>query len=316
MIRIVLFGALLSLGCAGFAHATGYEDFNSGIGDQGNGQDDAAIADFTKALAEPDLPQHLKHVAYIDRGISYVRKKSDGAAIADFSAAITLMPANVAGYFYRASAYDDEKQYDRAIADLTTVLGFAPQFVQAYSARADEYEAAGRYGEAIADDLAFLKLRPDDPSAIFALGFAQWANGDLKSAHENFDKSFKLDSTFAYAALWSDIAQSEAGSASPDVDTGDIEFKKWPGQALRLFLGRASPDSIPAAARSDDADVATAQKCEADFYVAEWQLMKKNAAAAAPLFRQVVDSCSSDLLEQRAATVEIKHMTPAPAAAP
>jgi tetratricopeptide (TPR) repeat protein len=119
------------------------------------GLTEAAIADFTKALAlRPDAD------AFFGRGALYERKGLYDRAIADLSAAIRLRPAMAAAYASRGVAYDQKGRYAEAASDYTRALALGPAAAQTYFNRGAAYEHARLYAQAAADYRAALAIDP------------------------------------------------------------------------------------------------------------------------------------------------------------
>ena len=88
------------------------------------GDDDKAIADFTKAieLNKATLKRNDVAISYFNRGTSYNHKEEYENAIADFNKAISLDPANIGFYRNRATAYFHTRNHKGEMADLNRAL--------------------------------------------------------------------------------------------------------------------------------------------------------------------------------------------------
>ena len=58
------------------------------------------------------------------------------------------------------------------------------------------------------------------------------------------------------------------------------------------------------------AAVTPEQKCEAQFYVGQWYILKGNRADAQTALKAAVDTCPKTLSEYRAATAELQRIKP------
>ncbi|HTW36809.1 MAG TPA: tetratricopeptide repeat protein [Rhizomicrobium sp.] len=276
MARLLL-GCLISLilSVSG-AWAAGYDDFASGLSAINRGDDDQAITFFTSALAAGDLNARLVPIAYLDRGRAHWRKGKCTLAIADFSAAIKARP----DYF---DAY-----VGRGIAD----------------------RCAGNDADAIIDFTQAVAKRPF-ADAYWQRGLARWDLGDLDGAAQDFSATVPLAPTWPYPALWFAMSKQRTGSFdgrdfASRID--GLDLHEWPGPALELFRGNATPDDVYRAAGEGDAKKTKGQLCEADFYVAEWWIVQKKPDAAKPLLMRARDNCPQDFTEYVAAAVELKRL--------
>ena len=92
-------------------------------------------------------------------------------------------------------------------------------------------------------------------------------------------------------------------------DLSELDVDDWPAPLLDLYRGKMSADKVYSEAASRDAQTAINQKCEADFYIGEWQLARKNETAAKPLLQQAASECPHNFLEYFTAQVELKRQS-------
>lgn len=99
------------------------------------------------------------------------------AAIEAFSGALTLRPRSMVAYFHRGEAYRAQHRDDEAIRDFRAAIRLAPDAPQPLVALGDLYEkvdpaqAAAWYGQAVAH------LNSDDPSLLYKLALARYRAG-------------------------------------------------------------------------------------------------------------------------------------------
>ena len=79
--------------------------------------------------------------------------------------------------------------------------------------------------------------------------------------------------------------------------------KKWPYAVIDLYLGKRSPAATLEAAKGSD------ERCEAEFYIGQWHILRGNTAAAAAAHKVAVDTCPKAFIEYRAAIAELKRLT-------
>jgi lipoprotein NlpI len=78
---------------------------------------------------------------------------------------------------------------------------------------------------------------------------------------------------------------------------------------LWLYLSSAHADPRDASSELAAASAATSeQKCEAQFYSGEWQLLHKAKPLAQNALQAAVDSCPKDFAEYRGAVEELKRL--------
>ena len=71
---------------------------------------------------------------------------------------------------------------------------------------------------------------------------------------------------------------------------------------MELFLGRKSLQAAEAAASKPE------ERCEAQFYIGEWQRLQHADAQAAKALQTAIDTCPKDFVEYRGAVEELKRV--------
>jgi tetratricopeptide (TPR) repeat protein len=152
-----------------------------------SGQNELAIADYSAAIKLlPDFAIAFQNRGVVQNALGHVDR-----AIADYSRAIKLQPDLGVAYNNRGVAYKATGQYARAIADLTKAIELDPQGSWAYNNRGDAYFKAGSWSKAIADYSLALALNPDLSYALFARGAAKTYRGDRVSGRADMAAAVK-----------------------------------------------------------------------------------------------------------------------------
>ncbi len=169
--------------------------YNRGNAYNRTGRHDAAIADYTKAIAlNPDFA-----AAYGNRGSAYGRAGRNDDAIADYTRAIVLRPDVATTYHDRGLGYARKGAYDEAIADYTRAIALKHDFANAYDSRGSAYDAKHLYDKAIADYTQAITLRPDYPAAYYNRGRAYIGKGLFDETIADDTKAITLKADFAGA---------------------------------------------------------------------------------------------------------------------
>ena len=261
---------------AGSALAAGYDDFSRGVNANNRGDADAAIPAFTAALAAGDLAPGYIPNAHFGRARAYLQKGNCAEAFSDLDEVIKLKADNVDAYLLRGSANTCLNKPDAALADFNLAIALRPTAVL-FAARANFH----------------------------------WNQGQFSQAAEDYAQAVKLDPRRAYFVLWFALSADRAGTldqAALAATVRTLGIDNWPAPLLDFYRGKTTTDKVYHDAASSDAQTATNQKCEADFYIGEWHLARKNAAAAKPLLQQAVNECPHDFVEYVAAQVELKRL--------
>ena len=223
-----------------------------------------------------------------------------------YDRAIVLDPKDASAYTLRGLAYQDKVEFDRAIADYDKAIALDPKDADPYVSRGLAYYLKGELDRTIADCNKALELEPKNSAAWLMLGAARYDAGDFKGASADLLRSIEIDED-AYAMLYRFLAQSRAGEAAETelkANAGRLKTEEWPFAVTELYLGNRSPAATLAAAATPE------QKCEAQFYLGQWHIVKGSRADAETALRAAVDTCPKSSTEFRAAIAELKRLKP------
>jgi tetratricopeptide (TPR) repeat protein len=272
---------------------------NRGIAYDNMGNHDRAVADYSSAIQiDPKFS-----LAYNNRGLQYREKGDYAAAIADFDAAIAIDPHYANAYRNRGNAYAKKGDYDRAIADLTVALGIMPEDSETIVSRGIAYGKTGDYDRAIADYDKIIAINPQDVAALSNRGYTRFYRGDFAEAAADLSRIAPVDG-YPYPGLFRFLAQSRAGQAASDLEplAQRMKTRDWPYAMLELYLGRSDPTAALAAAQKPE------ERCEAQFYVGEWQLVQGDRITARQRFEEAVGICPKSFIEYTGAQAELKRI--------
>jgi S1-C subfamily serine protease len=114
------------------------------------------------------------------------------AAIADYTKAIALKPDFSLAYLNRGVAKADKGDFDGAIADDTKDIELDPRSTLAYNNRAIAKRNKGDLDGSIADWSQIIAIDPQNSFAYFNRGFTRDKNGDHEGAAEDYSKSREI----------------------------------------------------------------------------------------------------------------------------
>ncbi|HTW34590.1 MAG TPA: tetratricopeptide repeat protein [Rhizomicrobium sp.] len=235
------FLACVFLLCVGNAAiADGYRDFNLGAAASDRLDHDLAIKYLSSAIAAPDLPEHLRAVAYEARAEEYYEQQKYDLAIADYSAAIAAKSDWIDPRVGRCGAYDAQDVLDKAIADCTAAIEMQPDNWRLRLYRVHLYYETKDFAAIVADYSRFIAMRPDDggllvgrANALQLLGQFDKALADADAAHE---LASKWSGPFAvrgrvYFARGDFPSSADAWDSAVDRASGDAGAHLAYGQA-------------------------------------------------------------------------------------
>jgi lipoprotein NlpI len=271
---------------------------------------DLAIQHCTRAIESRRYASESLGKLHHSRGVEWTRKRDFDRAIADFDNAIRLVPDFANAIYNRATAWANKGDPDRAIADYTATIRLSPREAAAHSGRGVEWNVKGDYAKAIADFDAAIGLDPKSINALLGRGRARFYGGDFQRASADFGQAHKLDDN-AYAALWQYLALKR-GSIDGDetlkpyapAATASI----WPAPVIALYIGLTNPEAVVAATDSADPAHRGEMRCEANFYVAQWHLIRGERQRALPLLKEARGGCPKNAMEYEGTLAELRSL--------
>ena len=262
--------AVIAMAAGSAAFAAGYDDYMRGFEARRAGHYDAALTAFTAALAAGDLAPTYQPDAHIGRADALMHQGKCAEAAADLDAALSLRPKTIEALTLRAHANSCLGKADAALADIDAAIAVAPA-TGLYGFRADFRWSHGAFADAAADFLQAVKLQP-------------------KRAYEPRQG--------IYALLWHAIAATRAKTYDAAVFAAaaqalDVDEDEWPGPLVGFIRGKTKLEDVYRQAARGDGVAPAHQKCQADFFIGEWQIGNGNPAGKA-LLQGMEQSCPKD----------------------
>jgi lipoprotein NlpI len=234
------------------------------------------------------------------------------AACTEFIDAVREGDANLANAYYnRGSAWRDKGEIDKAIADYGEAIRRAPNHPDAYNNRGIAFRIKGDLTRAIADYDHALRINPADTASYVDRGTARFELGRFADAATDFGAALQQGASDPYIVLWRHLARARAGQADASEllwNAGRIERAPWPGPLIALFLGETGRDEVRAAAEKGDARAREEQRCEAAFYLGQYDLLRNDKMRARDLLQAASAVCNRSTYERGAAAAELKRL--------
>ena len=158
-----------------------------------------AIQMFDEALRRGPLEPDQRGVVLYSRGVSYEALGSGDRALADFDAAITLLPKFPNSYIYRAIIWTDRREFNRARDDLMQALRLNPDSALIHNNLGTVYEHKAELDLAIENYGAAIRLDPTYAQAFYNRAHVFIAKQDYQSAIVDYDRAIALQKDFAEA---------------------------------------------------------------------------------------------------------------------
>jgi lipoprotein NlpI len=230
---------------------------------------------------------------------------------ADMVRAAGVEDANAAVVAARDGKYDDAiRLFTNAInSDDLNLKSRA----QAYAYRGIAKATTGDYDGATDDLNRSVALQSDYAADSFAYrGYFELVQGDAQKASADLAKSAEMK-IWPYNALWLSLARMKANVPDTDAhslskNAAQFDLAQWPGAVVKFLMGQARPDEVTAAANLGDPQKLVERVCDADFYVAEYDLAHNNEAAAKLGFQRAAEKCPFASFERMGATAELTRL--------
>ena len=245
--------------------------------------------------------------------------------------ALLLSPEDV-----RAAGADDANRavvaarsgnYEEAIELFTRAinsdeLGLANR-ARAFSYRGIAKATTGDYEGAQLDLNSAIALDSDFNADAYAYrGYLRLVLGQPKEAVTDLEKSAEL-LLWPYNVLWLHLARLKAGvpdtgrlSLSNNAITLDVKrnqdgtpgLSRWPGPMVKFMQGGMTREAVAAAAQEGDPQRLDERVCDVDFYFAELDLVRNDAAAARPQLERAAEKCPFASFERMGASAELMRL--------
>jgi len=238
--------------------------------------DDSKIAFIENGAITRATRNRLKANSYKELAKTYIFARQEAKAAETLDRAVNAFP-NVGTFYALRASYYEHRDALRASADLDKAIALDPVEVRALTQRGRLAFTNGNYAAAARD---------------WAQAW-QGNRGDLSIPE-------------AYLPIW--IYMLEARDDNARATSGfarrvkEIGAKVWPYPVASFYLGQVSAEALDAAAADNN------QKCEANFYVGEWHLLKGDIASARKRFEQASGGCPPSLIERDMAEIEAKRL--------
>lgn len=273
---------------------------------------DQAIPACTRAIESGKLSGEPLARLYYKRGNEWSSRGTYDRAISDYDEAIRVYPKLAEAHYGRGSAWSSKGESDKAIADYDAAARINPKDASPLIGRAVELTLKGDYVRAIADYDAAIALDANSAMSFLGRGRARFYNGDYARSVPDFEQALKRQPN-GYTAMWLYFSRKRVNAYDAEEklesEAASQRGTSWPGPLITLFLGRTDVESVQAAASDRNARKQAEQRCEANFYLAEWHLLRGERERALPLLKEAQSGCPNDYIEHEGTVAELRRLT-------
>jgi lipoprotein NlpI len=158
-----------------------------------------AVRLLSEAIGKAEFTPEQRGYLFYSRGVSLEGLGRTDAALADFDAAIALIPNFANSYIYRAVVWNNRQVYDRAIADLERARALNPADETVFMNLGNAYAGKGDVTRALASLDEAIRLRPSYAAAYFNRALTRYSKGDVTAALQDYDQTLWLEPGFVPA---------------------------------------------------------------------------------------------------------------------
>lgn len=311
--RTVLLVFLGLFAAAGAVHADGTSELYACYDALNGGDNAAAIAACDRAIAAGDLSDSDLAVAYTRRSIADRNLQRYDDALTDCGKAVAHRPDDWWAHFACGNAQGSKGDYPAALKSFGAAIARGPDHADAYNGRGNIYNQMGEFTQAMADFDAALRLSPHYVWAQINRGIALYALSRFPEAAEQFEAATTSEPQSAYVVLWLALARTRAGQDVHMMLVSAalmIDLDAWPGPIVKDYQLTLAPMApiLPATRPPVDLEPTRQQKCEADFYYAELDLVTGKTDGVVKKLQEAADTCPKTYIEHAAALAELRRM--------
>jgi lipoprotein NlpI len=213
----------------------------------------------------------------------------------------------------RGIAYSNLERPQEALEDLTGAIQAAPALADAYLTRGEVYTKLGRYEEALADFEQVRRLDPESAGLPRSRGHAQFMRGDFRAAQADFRRAVeqRRDEDQLHALIWLYLASARLGEDARAIVSAlpaGADLSQWPGPALMLLLGQATPEEMLAGAWSFERKTEVLNLCEGYFFLGHYRLLAGDREGARRAFQDAVATGVKHYVEYASAKIELGRL--------
>lgn len=275
--------------------------FNRGKARAQKGDLENAISDLSEAIKLN--PKNAE--AFANRGLVWALKHDLDMAISDLTEAIKLDSKDGKSFYFRGSVWAEKGDLDKAIADYNEAINLDPKEQEFYIDRGFMWVRKGDFGKAIADYNDAIKFLPKSEQGYRGRAYSNLFAGNFSAAASDFLQvnEIKMNS---FSVLLRFVARSRSGHDAMGelaANASRLTDRKWAYPIIDFYLGRRSLEELNAAVSKPE------ERCEADYYLGMWYLLKDQPDASRTYFIAAARGCPPSFYEKPGSIAELKRFT-------
>ncbi len=179
---------------------------------------DLALVDLNHLIKQPLIDRTIRGQAYTARAELSRDQNNIEAAIADFSAAINLMPDDATAYYERGVVYYIQAEYEKAFKDMTQVVSIRQDVPGAYYLLGVVNNQLKQYADAVKQFDTYIKAQPDDYLGYAGRASAFVQQEQYQKALTDLNQAMKLQARDPNLYLQRGLVQQKLGDEQASAD--------------------------------------------------------------------------------------------------
>ena len=247
---------------------------------------------------------------YSASGLAKLHQGDNDGAIADYTKALELNSSYLGAYIGRGAAMTNQGNFDGAIADFNAAMKLKSTFPDAYLGRGMAEFLQGNLDAAIMDSTKAIELQPDSRAAYYQRALARGAETNFQGATEDFTKALGFkganDSISDYIALYGSLFGLRTGHVVEEWLKAPTAWSTAWTKELGSFLAKQTSEAdLQKFASTKGGEDKAVQVAEAAYFSAVVQLVAGNKAAAKADFQKSLDASGDATVVHRLARVDL-----------
>ncbi len=214
-------------------------------------------------------------------------------------------------YQYRGGLYSDIYWLGEAKHDLEISIDLLPENSQAYVDLGAVYSKMGNYEDEINAYEKAISLDGKNVNAYRNKGYFLFHAGRYKEASDIFGLCIELEPEDYYHMIWEYLSNERSnndGKAILEKRSANVDLAIWPGNLLKLFLGKIKSEDVFINQEFEEAMNDEMVNCEAFFYLGHYFLLKGDKGQAEQYFQKTIDTQVKEFLEYDYAKQAMEHL--------
>lgn len=233
----------LLLGAVVFAFTTAYADTYTLLQDalllRQRGEYARSTELFTQALKDASVSPRDRGLIYYYRGTNFDSAGQPSNALADFDAALELIPQTGMVYIDRGLTLDHLRRFDEATKSVKQGLRLDPFNSSGWLVLGNIFQGHGDLTQAIDSYNRSIELKPDNLQALFNRGLANHLSGNFEKADADYSSVVKLRPDLTDGYLNRGALRLAQGQTLPAISDFDAAIRIAPSDPVS-WINRAN----------------------------------------------------------------------------